>query len=354
MKAMVLQEPKPAEESPLVLSDWAVPEPGPKQVRLRVRACGVCHTDLHLTEGEIDLPKLPVVPGHQIVGEVDATGGPSLPSARQWATEERSGAVPEEDEGRGLQKGDRVGVAWLYSTDGTCRFCRQNLENLCENARFTGQHVDGGFAEYMVVPADFAYPIHEGVPDEQAAPLLCAGIIGYRSLRLSEIKPGGRLGLYGFGASAHVTIQVARHWDCEVYVFTRSKEHKRHARELGAAWVGEAQDTPPAELDSAITFAPAGWLVPEVLRVLRKGGTLAINAIYMSPIPELQYSRLYGERTIRSVTNATRQDGVELLNLAAEIPIKTDVELYDLEDANRVLQRLKHSKVEGAAVLQMA
>ncbi len=339
MKAMVLREPKPVEEKPLELTDLPQPEPGPGQVRLKVRACGVCHTDLHLVEGEIATPKLPVVPGHQIVGTVDALG--------EGVTR--------------FSPGDRVGVPWLYSADQTCEFCRQSLENLCENARFTGQHVDGGFAEYVVSVADFTYPLPEGFPDEQAAPLLCAGIIGYRSLRLSEIEPGcgtvrdrpQRLGLYGFGASAHVTIQMARHWDCEVYVFTRSEEHKQHARDLGAAWVGEAQDTPPAKLDSAVTFAPAGWLVPEVLRVLRKGGTLAINAIHMSPIPELPYDLLYGEKTMRSVTNLTRRDAEEFLPLAAEIPIHTDVEVYPLEEANEVLRRLKDSEVKGAAVLEI-
>jgi len=331
MKAMVLREPKPAEENPLVMEDWDLPEPGPGQVRLQVQVCGVCHTDLHLVEGEIALPKLPVVPGHQIVGLVDALG----PGVDRVAL------------------GDRLGVPWLYSTCGRCDFCRRGLENLCDEARFTGQHADGGFAEYMVVPADFAYPIPAGFPDEQAAPLLCAGIIGYRSLKLSEIKPGGRLGLYGFGASAHVTIQVARHWGCEVYVFTRSAEHQRHALELGAAWVGQAQDTPPHRLDGAITFAPVGWLIPEALRVLRKGGTLAINAIHLSPIPELPYSLLYGERTVRSVTNATRRDAAEFLQLAAEIPIHTDVELYPLAEANAVLQRLKRREVQGAAVLRV-
>ena len=332
MKAMVLREPKPVENNPLGLVDLSVPEPAPGQVRLRVGACGVCHTDLHLVEGEIATPKLPVVPGHQIVGRVDALGE----GVTRFAV------------------GDRAGVPWLYSTCGECEYCQSGLENLCDNARFTGQHADGGFAEYMVVPASFAYSIPMGFPDDQAAPLLCAGIIGYRSLRLSEIQPGGRLGLYGFGASAHVTIQVARHWGCEVYVFTRSEEHQRHARALGAAWVGQAQDTPPAELDSAITFAPAGWLVPEALRVLRKGGTLAINAIHMSPIPELPYHLLYGERTVRSVANSTRRDGEELLLLAAEIPIQTDVELYTLDQANAVLQRLKRAEVQGAAVLQVA
>jgi propanol-preferring alcohol dehydrogenase len=332
MKAMVLREPKPAENDPLAKVDLPVPEPAPGQIRLRVRACGVCHTDLHLVEGEIATPKLPVVPGHQIIGRVDALG--------EGVTR--------------FTVGDRAGVPWLYSTCGQCNYCLRGLENLCDNARFTGQHADGGFAEYMVVPADFAYPIPMGFPDDQAAPLLCAGIIGYRSLRLSEIQPGGWLGLYGFGASAHVTIQVARHWDCEVCVFTRSEEHQRHARELGAVWVGQAQDTPPAELDSAITFAPAGWLVPEALRVLRKGGTLALNAIHMSPIPELPYQLLYGERTVRSVANSTRRDAEELLRLAAEIPIHTDVELYPLDQANAVLQRLKRAEVQGAAVLQVA
>ena len=332
MKAMILETPRPAEENPLALVDLPLPEPEVGQVRLRVRVCGVCHTDLHLVEGEIALPKLPIVPGHQIVGTVDALGA----GVSRFAL------------------GDRLGVPWLYSTCGECEYCRRGMENLCDEARFTGQHADGGFAEFMVVPADFAYPIPEGFADVQAAPLLCAGIIGYRALRLSEIQPGGRLGLYGFGASAHVTIQVARHWGCEVYVFTRSEEHQRHALELGAAWVGQAQDTPPAELDSAVTFAPAGWLVPEALRVLRKGGTLAINAIHMSPIPEMPYRLLYGERTVRSVANATRQDAVELLQLAAQIPIHTDVELYHLEEANAVLQRLKRREIQGAAVLQVA
>ncbi len=330
MKAMVLRAPKPAEENPLELVDLPVPEPAPGQIRLQVRACGVCHTDLHLVEGEIPA-MLPVVPGHQIVGRVDALG-------------------------QGVSRfsvGDRVGVPWLYSTCGQCDYCQRDMENLCDQARFTGQHADGGFAENMVVPADFACAIPMGFPDDQAAPLLCAGIIGYRSLRLSGIQPGGRLGLYGFGASAHVTIQVARRWGCEVYVFTRSAEHQRHALALGAAWVGQAQDTPPDALDGVITFAPAGWLVPEALRVLRKGGTLAINAIHMSPIPEMPYSLLYGERTVRSVANATRQDAEDLLRLAATIPIRTDVELYPLEQANAVLQRLKRSEIQGAAVLHV-
>ncbi len=332
MNAMVLEAPRPVEENPLNLATFPVPQPAPGEVRLRIMVCGVCHTDLHLVEGEIETPRLPVIPGHQIVGRVDALGG----------AVDRFGI------------GDRVGVPWLYETCGNCEYCRRGEENLCNHARFTGQHVDGGFAEFMVVPARFAYHIPAGIPDQQAAPLLCAGVIGYRALRLSQVRPGGRLGLYGFGASAHIAIQVARHWGCEVYVFTRSEEHRRHARQLGAAWAGQASDTPPAQLDAAITFAPAGWLVPEALRVLRKGGTLAINAIYMSPIPELPYSLIYGERQVRSVANSTRQDAEELLHLAAEIPIHTETELYPLSEANAVLQRLKRAETRGAAVLQIS
>jgi len=331
MKAMMLREARPIEEHPLEEVEVPEPTPGPGEIRIRVRACGVCHTDLHTVEGELNLPKLPVIPGHQIVGVVDQLG---------------------QNVSR-FRLGDRVGVAWLHSSCGQCDFCQRGLENLCDQARFTGLHADGGYAQYTVVPADFAYPIPSGFPELQAAPLLCAGVIGYRSLRLSEIQPGGRLGLFGFGASAHVTIQVARHWGCEVFVFTRSEEHKQHARELGAAWVGEARDEPPILLDSAITFAPAGWIVLEALRVLRKGGTVAINAIHMSPIPEMKYSLIYGERTLRSVANMTRRDAEELLQLAAEIPIHTDVEVYPLAEANRVLQRLKDRQVRGAAVLEI-
>jgi propanol-preferring alcohol dehydrogenase len=328
---MVLRAPRPVAGRPLTPAELPLPEPGSGQVRLRVRACGVCHTDLHLAEGEIETPRLPVVPGHQVVGVVDALG---------------AGVTR-------FQRGDRVGVAWLHRTDGTCGFCRKGRENLCPNALFTGQHVDGGFAEFMVSFADWTYPIPGGLADEQAAPLLCAGLIGYRSLRLSEIQPGERLGLYGFGASAHIAIQVARHWGCQVYVFTRSEEHRRHALELGAAWVGDARQEPPAPLDSAVTFAPAGWLVPEVLRALRPGGTLAINAIYMSPLPEMPYDLLYRERTVRSVANLTRRDAEEFLPLAAQIPVRTDVEVFPLEEANEVLQRLKRSEVRGAAVLKI-
>lgn len=331
MEAMRLHEPQDVAQAPLRHEDTAVPEPGPGQIRLRVHMCGVCHTDLHTVEGELDLPRLPLIPGHQIVGTVEALGEGS----ERYAP------------------GDRVGVAWLNWTCGECDYCRSGRENLCPNARFTGLLADGGYAEFVVVDERFAYPLPETFSDAQAAPLLCAGIIGFRSLRLSGIEPGGRLGLYGFGASAHLAIQVARHWECEVYVFTRSEDHKRHAEELGAVWVGEAQDEPPQKLDGSVTFAPAGWIVPLALGHLRPGGTLAINAIHMSPIPELDYSLIYEERVLRSVANFTRQDAEEFLHLAAEIPIHSDVAIYPLREANDVLQRMKASNICGAAALQV-
>jgi propanol-preferring alcohol dehydrogenase len=330
MKAMLLREPQPAEDHPLELTDLPPPEPGPGQVRVSVAVCGVCHTDLHTVEGDLELPKLPIVPGHQVVGVVTARGD----GADRFA------------------EGERVGVPWLFQTCGECDFCRRGLENLCEDAQFTGLHANGGYAEAMVVPQDFAYPIPENFTDKQAAPFFCAGIIGYRALRLSEIEPGQMLGMYGFGGSAHVTIQVARHWGCEVYVFTRSEGHRRLARELGAAWVGGAEDDPGTKLHGSIIFAPAGWLVPEALRVLERGGTLALAGVTMSPIPELDYDKLlYWERTVRSVANFTRQDAQELLQVAAEIPIQTTVQTFPLEEANQVLLALKRSEIVGTAVL---
>jgi len=331
MIAVCLHHPQAIETHPLHLEEVPDPTPGPGQIRLRVRACGLCHTDLHTIEGELALPRLPIIPGHQIVGIVDQVG----PGVTRF------------------QVGDRAGVPWLNSTCGTCEYCQRGQENLCERAQFTGLHVDGGYAQYTVVGQDFAYHLPAGYDDRQVAPLLCAGIIGYRALRLSEIRPGGRLGLYGFGASAHIAIQVAIYWGCEVYVFTRSAEHRRLARELGAAWVGQAGDDPPQPVDSGIIFAPAGPLVPQALRVLRKGGTLALAGIYMSSIPELNYSLLYGERTVRSVANSTRADAEGLLQVAPQIPIRTEVESYPLEQANQALERLKQSAVRGAAVLEV-
>jgi propanol-preferring alcohol dehydrogenase len=247
-----------------------------------------------------------------------------------------------------------VGLAWLRWACGRCRFCRRGLENLCLEAQFTGFHRDGGYAQLTVAPGAFAYHLPDAFPDQQAAPLLCAGIIGYRALKQSDIKPGGRLGLYGFGGSAHLAIQIARHWQCEVFVFTRSPGHQELARQLGAAWVGLAQETPPAPLDSAVIFAPAGSLVPEALRALDKGGTLALAGIHMSQIPPLDYDQhLYHEKTVRSVTASTRQDGVELLRLAAEIPLRTEIQEFELADANHALQLLKAGKINGAAVLAL-
>jgi len=331
MRAMRLSDYRPAEEYPLTLGELPNPKPDPGQVRLQVQVCGVCHTDLHTVEGDIHPPNLPITPGHQVVGVVDTLG----------------------DEVANVNLGDRVGVPWLFSADGDCEYCRNGNENLCPQAQFTGYHVDGGYAEYMLADADYILPLPAEIENEQAAPLLCAGIIGYRSLRLAEVKPGERIGLVGFGASAHLAIQVARYWGCEVYVFTRSPEHRRHATELGAAWVGGAENESPEPLDRAVIFAPAGSLVPKILKKLRPAGTLAINAIHMSPIPKMDYQLLYGERTLRSVANATYQDGIEFIQLAVEIPIRSTVNIYPLEDANQALLDLKHSCINGEAVLRI-
>lgn len=332
MKAQILKAQKPAKEKPLELVDLPLPEPASGQVRIKVNYCGVCHTDLHTVEGDIHPPKLPVVPGHQVVGVVDKVG----------------------DKIGSDMIGKRVGVPWLYSTCGECRFCKAGMENLCERAKFTGFDVNGGYAEYMIADANFALPLPDTISDIDAAPLLCAGIIGYRSLRKADLQPGERLGLFGFGASAHLAIQVARYWGCEVYAFTRSAEHRRLAEELGAVWTGGAGDTPPELLDRAVTFAPVGELIPAALQKLRPGGTLAVNAIHMSDIPSMPYELIYGERTLRSVANATYQDGVEFIELAAEIPIKPTTTIYGLDQANQALIDLKNSRLNGEAVLEIA
>jgi len=331
MRALLLDKPGPAESSPLHLRNLPEPIPGPGEVVVHVHCCGVCHTDLHIIEGDLALPQLPIVPGHQIVGAVSALGA----GARQ------------------LKEGDRVGIPWLFSTCGTCRFCVAASENLCETARFTGLHSNGGYAEKVVVRESFAHPLPMNFTDESAAPLLCAGVIGYRSYRLSQIRPGERLGLYGFGASAHLVLQLARQHGCEVDVFTRTPAHQDLARQLGATFVGRAEDSPPSPLDAAILFAPAGALVPHALRALRKGGTLALAGITMSTIPALEYATLYHERVLRSVANSTRQDVREFLELAASIPITTEVQLFPLEDANLALLDMKHSRIRGAAVLTL-
>ena len=328
MNAQLLCRPRPAEQSPLEMTDLPAPTPGDDEVLLRVHACGLCHTDLHTVEGEIS-GKLPVVPGHQIVGVVEKIG--------------RNADV--------FRVGDRVGVPWLRHTCRECEFCRSDRENLCEQAQFTGLHVNGGYAEYAVAPVAYAVRVPDRFDDAHAAPLLCAGIIGYRALRLSNVRPQQTLGLYGFGASAHIAIQIAVRWGCEVFVATRGSEHQRLAKELGATWVGRAEDVPNAALHAAVMFAPAGSLVPEALRALHKGGTLALAGIYMTPIPEMKYELLYHERVMRSVANATRDDARQLMQLAGQIPIRTEVQTFPLADANRALLALKRSEIHGAGVL---
>lgn len=330
MLAALLHAPKPVEQEPLALREISAPSPRGSQILIRVHACGLCHTDLHTVEGDIPLPKLPIIPGHQIVGVV-AGRGPEV--------------------GR-FRDGDRVGVAWLHGACGACRYCRGEHENLCEKAEFTGLHANGGYAELTLVDENFAYRLPAGFSDLQAAPLLCAGVIGYRALKLTAVRGGERLGLYGFGASAHLVIQIARHRQCQVYVFTRSPEHQHHARALGAAWVGRAEDTPPEKLQAAIIFAPAGRLVLDALRVLDRGGNVTLAGITMTPIPEIDYpSLLYHERTIQSVANATRKDAEELLQLATEVPLRADVQVFPLAQANQALLELKHSRIRGSGII---
>lgn len=330
MKAMVLDRQAPVGTGPLLHRDVPVPVPGPGEVRVRVRACGVCRTDLHVIEGDLPPRRLPLIPGHQVVGVVEA-GGPGASRFRP---------------------GDRVGIAWLRHTCGECGHCRAGRENLCESSRFTGYHADGGYAEHAVVPEAFAYAIPVAFGDAEATPLLCAGIIGYRALRRSEVPRGGRLGLWGFGSSAHVTIQVARAWGCEVYVATRGEKHQALAREMGASWVGGASDPLPVRVDGGILFAPVGDLVPTALQSIEKGGTLAVAGIHLTNIPGLVYERdLFYERNLRSVTANTREDGGELLHEAAAIPLRPRVTTFPLEDANRVLQLLKSDQINGTGVL---
>ena len=329
MRAQRLLQPRPIEQEPLELEEVANPMPGPGEILLRIRACGLCHTDLHIVEGELVLPRRPLTPGHQAVGIVEGIG---------------AGVTRH-------TKGQRVGVPWLYSTCGRCPSCRKGKENLCDNGRFTGYHADGGFAEYMVVPEDSAYALPEAYSDAAAAPLLCAGVIGYRALRMCGVPKGGRLGLFGFGASAHIAIQIARHWDCRVYVSTRSGAHRALAESLGAHWTGLPSELPDGELESAVIFAPAGELVPAALRATEKGGTVALAGIHMSPIPTMPYALLYQERTLRSVANSTHEDVRELIALAAELAIHTEVETFSLEDANSALARLKASQIRGSGVL---
>jgi alcohol dehydrogenase, propanol-preferring len=329
MKACVLPSPASVATNPLTFMEVPNPDPGPGEVLVRVHACGVCRTDLHVIEGELPPRKSPIIPGHQVVGIVEKLG-------------EGAHRFPV---------GARVGIPWLHSTDQTCEYCAAGKENLCDNPTFTGYSVDGGYAEYAVAPEKFVYAIPESFHDHQAAPLLCAGIIGFRSLRLTGMQRGGKLAFYGFGAAAHLAIQVARHWDIEVYAATRGAKHQQLALQLGAVWAGEATEEPPAELDAAIIFAPAGELVPPALKALKKGGVLVLGGIHMSPIPSFNYDLLYQERMIRSVANNTRQDGEDFLRVAAEIPVRTQVTVFPLREANRALYDLKSDQINGAAVL---
>ncbi|MFP4053057.1 MAG: zinc-dependent alcohol dehydrogenase family protein [Phycisphaerae bacterium] len=332
MKAMQLQEIADIDTSPLEFVDVPTPEPGPGELRLRVKACGLCRTDLHVIEGELPSQKLPLIPGHQVVGVVDKLG----PGCSRIA------------------EGTRVGVAWLRHTCGECRFCKSGRENLCESQRFTGYHADGGFAEYAVAPEDFVYELPETFSDVEATPLLCAGIVGYRSFKRSRPRDGGTLGIYGFGSSAHVIMQIARHRDMRVYVVTRGESHQQLAREMGAEWAGDDAADMPVDVESAIIFAPVGKLVPPAMKRLAKGGTLSLAGIYMTPVPEMDYEEcLFYERELRSVTANTREDGRELLAEAAEIPIRPRTTTYPLEEANRGLQDIKHDRVDGTAVLEI-
>jgi alcohol dehydrogenase, propanol-preferring len=332
MRAVVLTRPAPIEDAGLELREVETPSAGPGEVLLKVLANAICRTDLHVIEGELTEPKLPLIVGHQIVGVVEELG---------------EGA-------KGVAIGDRVGVPWLGGTDGVCPYCRTGHENLCDRPTFTGYQRDGGYAEYATARADFVLPIPESYEDVHAAPLLCAGLIGFRSLRLAEVEGlerPGRLGLYGFGSSAHIIIQAALHLGHEVYVYTRGETGKRLARELGAAWVGGGDEVPPVELDSVIIFAPAGPLVPVALRAVRKGGVVVCAGIHMSPIPSFDYDLLWGERVLRSVANLTRADGHDFLALAPNVPIQTEVEIYPLEQAREALVRMKAGEVVGTAVL---
>lgn len=332
MRAMVLDDIAAIESSPLRLRELPEPVPGRGEVRLKVRCCAICRTDLHVIEGDLPRARLPIIPGHQIVGVVDALG----------------------ESCRRLRMAQRVGVAWLRHACGECEFCASGRENLCQDQRFTGYHADGGYAEYAIAPEEFAYELPDpaAFSDESAAPLLCAGIVGYRAFKRAEVPDGGRLAIYGFGSSAHVIMQIALHRRCEVYVVTRGEKHRRLARRMGAAWVAGRAEQMPVSVDSAIIFAPAGELVPPALEKLRKGGTLSLAGIHMTDVPALNYQRhLFHERQVRSVTANTRADGRELLALAAQIPIRPQTTAYGLAEANRSLQDLKADRIDGTGVL---
>jgi alcohol dehydrogenase, propanol-preferring len=333
MRAMAVHEPAPIESAPLREVETDVPDPGPGEILVRIRTCGVCRTDLHVAEGDLP-PRLPrVIPGHEIVGTVEKRG---------------VGAA-------GFAQGARVGIAWLRETCGTCVYCLRGRENLCPNARFTGWDHDGGYAEYAVAREKFVYRLPDTIGDEEAAPLMCAGIIGFRAIKRADIRPGATVGLYGFGGSAHIALQVLKHWGCRVFVMSRGGVHRDLASQLGAEWIGDADEAPPALLDAAILFAPAGNLVLPALEALDRGGILAIAGIYLSPIPQLDYERhLFYEREIRSVTANTRADAEEFLKIAGEVPVRTHTVAFGLSEANVALGMLKHDEIKGAAVLRVS
>ena len=332
MKAMVLSKCAPVETAPLRWTELPDPEPGPEEVRVRVKACGICRTDLHVIEGELPPLGHTVIPGHQIVGVVDRLGSKASR----------------------FRIGERIGIAWLHHACGECAYCQAGRENLCEHPTFTGYHAPGGYAQYAVAPEAFAYSIPETFSDVEATPLLCAGIIGYRSLKRSLIQPGQTLALYGFGSSAHIVLQIAVHWGCKVYACSRTEKHRKLAIELGAMWAGSRPEDMPVRTDSAIIFAPAGSLVPQALEQLRKGGTLALAGIYMTAIPEMDYEKhLFHEKNVHSVTANTRQDGMALLEVAAEIPIRPEVHVFPLQKANEALIELKQDKIRGSGVLMV-
>lgn len=329
MKAIIVKDNAKIDTEPLIFTEVNIPDIGEEELLISINTCGICHTDLHIIEGDIPLKKSPIIIGHQIVGKIEKIGS----NVKLYKI------------------GDRVGIPWLNYTCGVCKYCKNGSENLCENAKFTGYDVNGGFAEYTKVNYNFVYRIPDSFSNESAAPLLCAGIIGYRALKISAIKPGGKLGIYGFGASAHLTLQVARYWGVEAYVFSRSQKHRMLAADLGAKWTGAVDETSPVVLDSIISFAPAGEIIPLALKNLDKGGTLALAGIYTTPIPSFEYNLIYHERSIKSVANSTRQDAIEFLKVAGEIPIKTEYQVFDFTDANRALKLLKDGKINGAGVL---
>ncbi|MHC4456608.1 MAG: zinc-dependent alcohol dehydrogenase family protein [Planctomycetota bacterium] len=335
MKAIVLTKHSPIEQKPLQLTELSTPVPTDNQILVKVLVCGACHTDLDEAEGRLKPAKLPIIPGHQIVGAVAGLG--------KKVTK--------------FKMGDRVGVTWLYSACGKCSFCKAGSENLCDNARWTGKDANGGYAELMVICEDFAYPLPQAFSDSQAAPLLCAGVIGYRTLRLAQISDGQTIGLFGFGASAHIVIQIIKYKfpNCPVFVFTKTEEHAELARKLGAVWTGRSNDKPPAKLNRVMDFTPVGECVRDALSVLDKGGRLIINAIRKeTPIPPLNYAEyLWLEKEIKSVANVTRRDAEEFLPLATKIPITSTIEEFPLDQANEVLMKIKHSKLHAAAVLKV-